>query len=739
MIFNVDEASTSHYVFNECLEDAYFVTTTSFHDLSNVHTFYQPYPHEKKWTKDHPLHKIISDLKSIVQTRGQLGNSCLFSCLLCFIEPANVAEALRDADWNKKDKSSLVIRNKARLVAVGYSQQEGIDYDETFAPVPRIEAIHLFLAYAAHKNFTVFQMDVKTVFLNGILKEEVYVGQPLVLTLMVEQAKLKLDLVRKPVDHTDYRTVKRIFCYLKGTINLGLWYLKDSGFDLTAYLDADHAECYLDQKKSEYVAVSSCCAQVLWMRTQLTDYGFFYDNVPIYCDSNMQLQSRAIRLHFVLDYVLSITAFCLVEDHLLRFAKDKVKLRLLQDQSLRFVSLRIAFCLNPGLRFVKTLDITFCDNIVGLPNGEALRKCILIGPYKPTTVLVQDFEATNDSLAVPEHTTVETPMNISPENKAYFLAEKEAIHLILTGIRVDIYSTVDACQIAQEMCEAIERLQQARNANPLALVATTQADRDYYYQTSRSHRSFAPSPKPLIPSRSHMTTRHKVKEIAKPVTPPSATASEEDNDPEQAQRDKDMQKNLAHIAKYFKKIYQPTNNNLRTSSNSNNKNVDTTLRYKNDDHSRQFRTQRTVNVDAARENVGSKLVQQSGIQCFNCKEYGHFAKKCINLKRVKDSAYHKEKMLLCKQAEQLLQAEQYDCNTCLVEIDDSNVIPDSPNMCEDDIQNEQNDVESDDERTKQAEFEKFKAFNDRTDYDKLERMLNEALGQLAHKDTIIRE
>nr|GFD22587.1 retrovirus-related Pol polyprotein from transposon TNT 1-94 [Tanacetum cinerariifolium] len=133
---------------------------------------------------------------------------------LSSIEPANVAEALRDVDWvsamqeeldqfarlkvwrlvpqpqgksviktkwifkNKKDESSLVIRNKARLVAVGHSQQEVIDYDETFAPVARIEAIRLFLAYAAYKDFTVYQMDVKTSFLNGILKEEVYVGQP---------------------------------------------------------------------------------------------------------------------------------------------------------------------------------------------------------------------------------------------------------------------------------------------------------------------------------------------------------------------------------------------------------------------------------------------------------------------------------------------------------------------------------------------------------------------------------
>nr|GEW77734.1 putative ribonuclease H-like domain-containing protein [Tanacetum cinerariifolium] len=453
------------------------------------------------------------------------------------------------------------------------------------------------------------------------------------------------------------------------------------------------------------------------------------------------------------------------------------------------------------------------------PNGEALRKCILSGPYKPTTVLVQVIDATDDSPAVPEHTTVKTPISMSPENKAHFLAEKEAIHLILTGIGDDIYSTVDASQTAQEMWEAIERLQQseslniqyvmtnlfwnnltvttmqvnvqflqqlqpewsrfvtivkqqhkldevsyhklfdilkqyqnevnelrakrlAKNANPLALVATDQANRDQYYQTSRSHRSSAPSPKPSIPSRSHTTTKHKGKEIAKPITPPFETSSKEDSDPEQAQRDKDMKKNLALIAKYFKKIYKPTNNNLRTSSNSKNKNVDTT----------------------SRGNVGSKVVQQSGIQCFNCKEYGHFAKECRMPKRVKDSAYHKEKMLLCKQAEQgvLLQAEQYDwlvdtyeevdeqeleahynymakiqevpiadsgtdsepvepvqndagynvfanhlqhseqskfvSNTCLVETDDTNVIPNSPDMREDDIQNEQNDVESDDER-----------------------------------------
>nr|GEX05942.1 hypothetical protein [Tanacetum cinerariifolium] len=265
------------------------------------------------------------------------------------------------------------------------------------------------------------------------------------------------------------------------------------------------------------------------------------------------------------------------------------------------------------------------NKLCGRPNGEALRKCILSGPHKPTTVLVQAVYATDDSPSIPEHTTVEKPMNMSSKNKAHFEAEKE------------------------EMWEAIERLQQGESLNiqdvktnlfwEFALVAAAQANQDPYYQTSRSHKSHAPSSKPLIPTRSQTTTKHKGKEIAKPITPPFETASEEDNDPEQAQRDKDMQKNLALISKYFKKIYKPTNNNLRTSSNSRNQNVDTTPRYKDDNQSGQFQNQRTVNVAEARENVGVRKP-----------------------KRVKDSAYHKEKILLCKQAEQgvPLQAEQYD-------------------------------------------------------------------------------
>ncbi|GJR65311.1 hypothetical protein Tco_0011376 [Tanacetum coccineum] len=115
----------------------------------------------------------------------------------------------------------------------------------------------------------------------------------------------------------------------------------------------------------------------------------------------------------------------------------------------------------------------------------------------------------------------------------------------------------------------------AGNANLLALVVATQQYPYLYYQAPEPQRSYAPAPKQHSSTRSNVSTRHKSKEIAKPTTPPSESAFEEDSDPEQAQKDKEMHKKLALIANYFKKLYKPINNNLKTSSNSRNKNVDT--------------------------------------------------------------------------------------------------------------------------------------------------------------------
>ncbi|GKA22380.1 retrovirus-related pol polyprotein from transposon TNT 1-94, partial [Tanacetum coccineum] len=186
-------------------------------DSSNMHTFYQHHPSAQRWTKDHPLEQVIGNPSESVRTRRQLetdGEMCMFALTVSRTEPKNIKEAMADSAWiesmqeelhqfdrldvwelvdrplcknvinlkwlwkNKRDEENTVIRNKSRLVAKGYAQKEGIDFEESFAPVARLEAVRLFIAYAAHKSFTVYQMDVKTTFLYGPLKEEVYVNQP---------------------------------------------------------------------------------------------------------------------------------------------------------------------------------------------------------------------------------------------------------------------------------------------------------------------------------------------------------------------------------------------------------------------------------------------------------------------------------------------------------------------------------------------------------------------------------
>ncbi|KAI3505835.1 hypothetical protein L1887_28122 [Cichorium endivia] len=417
---------------------------------------------------------------------------------------------------NKLDDMGTVVRNKARLVAKGYSQIEGLDYDETYAPVARLEAIRIFLAYAAHKNIIVHQMDVKSAFLQGDLQQTAYLQQPpgfedpsrpnhvyrlnkavyglkqsprawyetlstflvssgyrrgiidptffvqshqnhimivqvyvddiifgstnqamvdefarvmtdkshmsmnreinFFLGLQIKQTtrgifihqekytnellkkfsfencstakipittnhKLSADSEGEPVDHKLYRgmigsllyltasrpdimfstclcaryqaapkashlsAVKQIFKYLKGTKAMGLWYPIGDNFKLQAFTDSDHAGCKLDRKstsggcqflggrlvswsskkrncvalssaEAEYVAASTCCSQVLWMKTQLLDYGYRFLQVPIYCDSKSAIaishnpiqhsmtKHIDLRYHFIKDQIM---------------------------------------------------------------------------------------------------------------------------------------------------------------------------------------------------------------------------------------------------------------------------------------------------------------------------------------------------------------------------------------------------------------------------------------------------
>ncbi|GJU69850.1 integrase, catalytic region, zinc finger, CCHC-type containing protein [Tanacetum coccineum] len=415
-------------------------SSSTYQDLSNMHEFHQKHRSSDKWTKNHPIEQVIGDPSKPVMTRNLLQTDsevCMYALTVSTIEPKNIKEAMLDHSWiesmqddlnqfkcldvwelvectigrniiaikwiwkNKTDAENTIIQNKSCLVAKGYGQEEGIDFEESFAPVARLEAVRIFVAYAAHKNFPIYQMDVKTAFLNGPLKEEVFVCQPdgfvepdflnhvyrlkkalyglkqalrawygklssfLIehhftkeiwdgkcdtISTPMDTAKLDADLQGTQVDQTKYRSmigglmyltasrpeiafatfvcaryqahptekhlkeVKRIFRYLRQTINMGLWYSKDSGFELIAYSDADHAGCNDDCKstsggiqflrdklvswsskkqdcttmstaEAEYVSLSACCAQIIWMRTQLLDYGFRYNKIPMYCDS----------------------------------------------------------------------------------------------------------------------------------------------------------------------------------------------------------------------------------------------------------------------------------------------------------------------------------------------------------------------------------------------------------------------------------------------------------------------
>nr|GEZ97242.1 retrovirus-related Pol polyprotein from transposon TNT 1-94 [Tanacetum cinerariifolium] len=172
-------------------------TSSRHFDSSNMHTFYQRYPSEHRWTKDHPLEQVIGNPTQSVRTRRQLESDaemCMFALIVSRTEPKNIKEAMADSAWiesmqeelhqldrlevwelvdrplctnvinlkwirkNKRNEENTVIRNKSRLVAKGYAQKEGVDFEESFAPVARLEAVRLFIAYAAHKSFTIYQM-----------------------------------------------------------------------------------------------------------------------------------------------------------------------------------------------------------------------------------------------------------------------------------------------------------------------------------------------------------------------------------------------------------------------------------------------------------------------------------------------------------------------------------------------------------------------------------------------------
>ncbi|GKC83509.1 retrovirus-related pol polyprotein from transposon TNT 1-94, partial [Tanacetum coccineum] len=164
------------------------------------------------------------------------------------------------------DENGVVIRNKARFVAHGYRQEEGIDYDETVAPVPRLDAIRIFLAYAAYIGFVVYQMDVKSAFLNGKLFEEVYVQQP----LGFESSEFLSHMCK--LDKALYG-LKQAPRACKSTLG-GFQILRGKLVCLSAKKQSSVA---MSSAEVEYVVAAGCCAQFLLIKSQLADYNILYD------------------------------------------------------------------------------------------------------------------------------------------------------------------------------------------------------------------------------------------------------------------------------------------------------------------------------------------------------------------------------------------------------------------------------------------------------------------------------
>ncbi|GJS18845.1 ribonuclease H-like domain-containing protein [Tanacetum coccineum] len=363
-------------------------------DFTNLETVVNvsPIP-TSRINPSHPSTLILGDPTSAVQTRSKVNKS---SEAHAFFEIQKVwilvdlpyGKKAIGTKWvyrNKKDERGVVVRNKARLVAQGHRQEEGIDYDEVFAPVARLEAIRIFLAFASYMGFIVYQMDVKSAFLYGKIDEEVYrlnhqvfldpkypekvykvvksfvwvhqapiacvKSQPVQpietqkpLVKDEEASDVDVHLYRSMIGSLMYVTasrpdimfavcacsrfqvtpktshlsvVKRIFRYLKGKPKLGLWYPRESSFDLESYSDSDYAGANLDRKsttgEAEYVAAASCCGQVLWIQNQMLDYGFNFMNTKIYIDNESTIcivknpvyhsktKHIAIRHHFIRD------------------------------------------------------------------------------------------------------------------------------------------------------------------------------------------------------------------------------------------------------------------------------------------------------------------------------------------------------------------------------------------------------------------------------------------------------
>ncbi|GJW40100.1 retrovirus-related pol polyprotein from transposon TNT 1-94 [Tanacetum coccineum] len=620
-----------------------------------MHTSYQPHDSDYRWTKDHQLEKVHGNPSKPVQTRRQLATDpemCMFAVIMSTTKPKTIKEAMADSAWIKAMQEELYQFNRL--------QEEGIDFEESFALVARLEVVRIFIAYAAHNSFAIYQMDVKTTFLNGPLKEEVYVAQPdgfidpnhppKVYCLR----KALYGLKQAPRAWTSDPPIPK-----RGTINMGLWYPKDSGFKLTAFLNADHAGC-IDTRKStsggiqflgdklvswmskkqdsivmssaeaEYVALSTSCAQVMWMRTYLKDYGFNYNKIPLYYDSqsaiaiscNLVQHSRTKHIHTRYYFIKEQVENDIIE---LYFVRTEYQLADMFTKALPKDRPRKYSKLTPGEAIQADCDVKATNIILqGLPPEVYA----LVSNHRITKELWERIQLLMQGTSL---TKQERECKLYDEFDKF--AYKKGKHYFFNTLSPEWSKFVTDVKLVWDLDTTnVDQLhaylgQHEFHANESSQYGSPYQSQHYStnqsstplsitypsndYQSSIYHNVYSPSPS--IPQLEYAPTVNQ--QLQQPEFPQldsglTVPVFKHGDDPIDA---------INHMMSFLTSVvtsrYPTTNNQLRNS---------------------------TYTLGASGSNSG----KQRTIICYNFKGEGHMSKQCTKPKRKRDDSWFKDKVLL---------------------------------------------------------------------------------------------